>query len=225
MTSAVAGILTGPEIRRQIAEGRITIDPFDERHVNPGSVDLTLGDQVTMYDGTFHQKRWARSVDDGSLYRPEHNSKLIWDTRCAWPTTTMTMDRDVGWTLRPELSYLLHTAERIHTNDFIPIIDGKSSVGRAFIMVHYTAGYGDPGFDGQYTLEVSSRFPVRIYPGMRICQIRFHTMVGEPMLYQGNYSAGGSRGAVASRLYESGYDVAASGTPTLPSGLDVTEDV
>jgi dCTP deaminase len=214
-----AGILTGPEIRRQIEEGRITIDPFNARNVNPASVDLTLGNQVTMYNGTYRPKRWTKFVDDGSLYRVENkDSKLVWDTRCAWPTTTMTIDRDVGWVLKPELSYLLHTAERVHTDHYVPIIDGKSSGGRAFIMVHYTAGYGDPGFNGQFTLEVTSRFPVRVYPGMKLCQVRFHTMIGDPLLYEGTY-AGASMGAVGSRLYKSGYEQPSP--PPLPEARDV----
>jgi dCTP deaminase len=221
--SSAAGILTGPEIRRQVELGRIVIDPFDERHVNPASVDLTLGDQVTMYNGTYALKRWPKFVDDGSLYRVENkDGRLVWDTRCAWPTTTATIDPEVGWVLKPELSYLLHTAERINTEHYVPIIDGKSSVGRAFIMVHYTAGYGDPGFDGQFTLEVSCRFPVRIFPGMRICQIRFHTMIGEPLNYRGSYE-GASMGAVPSRLYKSGYDAPRAGSTPRP-GVGVEAD-
>ncbi len=220
--SSAAGILTGPEIRRQVELGRITIDPFNPKHVNPASIDLTLGNQVTMYNGTYNPKRWSKYVDDGSLYRPAlRDTKMVWDTRCAWPTTTVTIDREVGWVLKPDLCYLLHTAERINTDHYVPIIDGKSSVGRAFVMVHYTAGYGDPGFDGQFTLEVSSRFPVRVYPGMRICQIRFHTMIGETLTYAGSYK-GATMGAVASRLYKSGYDAPAA--PVKPQNLEVESE-
>lgn len=86
----------------------------------------------------------------------------------------------VELTLEPRKLYLLHTAERVSTKAFVPVLDGKSSIGRLGICIHLTAGYGDPGFDGQYTLEVTCVIPVRIYAGMRFCQMRFHTMVGEP---------------------------------------------
>ena len=205
-----AGILTGPEIERQIAAGRITIDPYRQEHVSCGSVDLTLGDRVTLYEGTFGDDRRHPSVD-GRTYTPiasvaKRNPELVWDARSPWPTVTRVIDPKVGWVLKPGICYLLHTAERIHTDHFIPIIDGKSSVGRAFLLVHYTAGYGDPGFDGQYTLEVTSEIPVRVYPGMKICQVRFHTMVGEPRLYRGHYTGERACGAVGTRLSESAFD-------------------
>lgn len=205
------GILTGPEIRRQIDAGRIEIDPFKPKHVNPASVDLTLGDKVTLYEGTFESPRPTAAQDDGRDWKPmrdilRRSPDVIWDTRARWPTVTRTIDREIGWVLKPGLCYLLHTAERIHTKHYVPIIDGKSSIGRCFILIHFTAGYGDPGFDGQFTLEVMTQIPVRVYPGMRFCQVRFHTLVGEPQLYAGHYSGESARGAVGSRLHESGYD-------------------
>src|SRR5690606_31132315 len=205
------GILTGPEIRWQVETGRIEIDPFNPKHVNPASVDLTLGDKVTLYEGTFKAPRQAPRVDDGRDWTalPEmlkRSPNIVWDTRVPWPTVTKTIDPEIGWVLKPGLCYLLHTAERIHTKHYVPIIDGKSSIGRCFILIHFTAGYGDPGFDGQFTLEVTTQIPVRVYPGMRFCQVRFHTLVGETQLYRGHYTGESARGAVGTRLHESGYD-------------------
>lgn len=205
------GILTGPEIERQIELGRIEVDPFNPKHVNPASVDLTLGDKVTLYEGTFKLPRTPTQVDDGrgwvslpDLLKRDPN--VVWDTRVPWPTLTKTIDHQYGWVLKPGLCYLLHTVERVHTKHYVPIIDGKSSLGRCFILIHYTAGYGDPGFNGQFTLEVTTQIPVRVFPGMRFCQVRFHTLVGETKLYDGHYTGENARGAVASRLSASGYD-------------------
>jgi dCTP deaminase len=205
------GILTGPEIREQMGAGRIEIDPFNPKHVNPASVDLTLGGNVTLYEGTFKLPKQPAKVDDGRDWHalPEllkRSPDVVWDTRVPWPTITKTIDPEVGWVLKPGLCYLLHTAERIHTKHYVPIIDGKSSIGRAFILVHYTAGYGDPGFNGQFTLEVTTQIPVRVFPGMRFCQVRFHTLVGDVLLYKGHYTGENARGAVGSRLSASGYD-------------------
>jgi dCTP deaminase len=107
-----------------------------------------------------------------------------------------------GFVLLPGIGYLLHTEERVRTDRYVPIIDGKSSIGRLFVTVHVTAGFGDPGFDGQYTLETTVTHPVKVYPGMRITQMRFHTIAGEVGLYEGNYTGEGAKGPVASRSFK-----------------------
>ena len=107
-----------------------------------------------------------------------------------------------GVVLRPGNGYLLHTHERVHTNKYVPVLDGKSSVARLFVGIHVTAGFGDPGYNGQWTLEVTTVYPVRLYAGMRIAQMRFHTIVGETKLYQGNYCGEASTGAVPSRAWK-----------------------
>lgn len=104
--------------------------------------------------------------------------------------------------VKPGIGYLMHTKERVATSCYVPVIDGKSSLGRLFVKAHETAGFGDPGFDGQYTLEITSVFPVILYAGMRICQVRFHTMRGETNLYRGHYQGDNTRGAVPSRTWE-----------------------
>lgn len=99
----------------------------------------------------------------------------------------------------------MHTAETIWTDKFVPIIDGKSSIGRLFISIHQTAGFGDVGFDGQYTLEVTSHFPVRVYAGMRFCQIRFHGIQGHITQYEGNYQGKSAKGPVGSKAHISAF--------------------
>lgn len=171
-------ILTGPEIRVQIELGNIEIDPYVPEHVNPASVDLTLGDTIVGYrcklDGGFLDSR-----KENPTYREDFREVIL----------------QPGWL------YLMHTVERVRATRFVPILDGKSSLGRLGVSVHQTAGYGDPGFNGQYTMEVTCVLPVRLYAGMRVAQIRFHAVQGETETYKGNYVGETARGPVASRSW------------------------
>jgi dCTP deaminase len=176
-------ILSGASIDAAVAAKQIEIDPYDARQLNPASYDLTLGDRVLTYEddvvGPFSVKQEPTTR--------EHN-----------------IDPDFGFWLRRGVGYLMHTRERIRTDHFVPVIDGKSSVGRLFIQVHMTAGYGDPGFNGQYTLEVVSLCrDVRLYAGMRIAQMRFHSVLGGIPLYKGNYTGEAAMGPVASKIWRS----------------------
>jgi dCTP deaminase len=225
------GILTGPEIRSAIFAGDITIDPLDGieegKMVNPASYDLTLGNKVKVYSpsvqivyGGFIEKQGYEHTDTRTVHKPltkvghdmvvhskgsylyAHNEKWL-DSKHEEPTWEFTIDPKLGWLLKPGIGYLMHTAERVTTKRYVPVLDGKSSIGRLFITAHVTAGYGDPGFDGQYTLEVVATHPVLVYPGMRFCQMRFHTPVGEILDYQhrGHYQGQASMGPVPSMAH------------------------
>jgi dCTP deaminase len=174
-------ILTGLEIVRACNCGDIQIDPLVEAHVNPGSVDLTLGDQIATYEV------------------PQRLHGVL-DSRQPMDITTWRFTSHGGVVLRPGVGYLMHTAERVGSRKYVPVLDGKSSIGRLFIQVHATAGYGDTGFFGQWTLEVTVTHPVRVYAGMRIAQMRFHEVVGAITYYKGNY-ANDAAGPVASRAW------------------------
>lgn len=191
-------ILTGPEIRRQVAAGAIEIDPFVPEHVNPASVDLTLGKTVFTYDlSNLHQRervglflgfippRWGDAVLDSRVQQTTFSDEIP----------------DAGVTLVPGELYLMHTVERVCSKKFVPVLDGKSSLGRLGVSVHATAGFGDIGFDGQWTLEVTCVLPVRLYAGMRVAQMRFHAVQGEIEQYAGNYAGETARGPVASRSW------------------------
>lgn len=226
-------ILSGHEIRRQVELTRITIDPFDDGHINPGSVDLTLGPEVAVYEdftdcSTADEwqrvtewraesrsvscgENFARGPYDGQGLQPSHYTpgtrKLALDTKKPAKLRKWQMDPEAGWLILPDVGYLMHTVERVHTDHYVPVLDGKSSIGRLFIQVHVTAGYGDAGYDGQYTLEVTSKFPVIVYPGMRFCQMRFYCILGEVLSYRdtGHYQGKQATGAVASRIDETGF--------------------
>lgn len=199
-------ILAGTRIAEEVQAGRIKIDPFNPKQLNPASYDLTLGTQVKVYrnwvDNCGEDLHKTREQADG---RHLFAKDTTLDTKAKLETYDFEINPEVGWVLKPRIGYLMHTREIIHTDHYVPVLDGKSSVGRLFIKVHETAGYFDPGFSGQGTLEVTSMHQVRVYPGMRICQIRFHKMEGDPVLYSkvGHYRGDLARGAVPSRLHES----------------------
>jgi len=155
-------ILTGYEIKKRLATD-IIITEFDDKRLNPNSYDLRLHDELMMY--TDHCLDFK--IDD--------------------KTETFKIPED-GLIIYPGILYLARTIEWTETYNLVPCIDGKSSVGRKGVSVHVTAGFGDIGFKGYWTLEMTCIHPVRIYPGMRICQIKYQTILGNYSKgYQGKY--------------------------------------
>jgi dCTP deaminase len=169
-------ILTGPAIRESILSGDIEISPFCESQLNPNSYDIRLDGILKVY--TEDCLDLAKDNPTRMIYIPKE-----------------------GIILKPGEIYLGSTEERIHAKRHVPKLDGKSSIGRAGISVHITAGYGDVGFNGNITLEITTTKRVRIYPGIRIGQIRFETVSGEIVPYAGNYKGVNASGAVASRSW------------------------
>jgi dCTP deaminase len=193
------GILSDCEIRKAVERGDIEIDPFDPNQLNPCSYDLRLGDSVAIYEEWAHRR----------CYQGEPTWDRLWpvdielDIKTKPKAILFPIDLERGLRLNPGVGYLMHTVERVQTKRYVPVLDGKSSTGRLFMKVHETAGYGDVGFDGEYTLEVTVQHPLRIYPGMRIAQMRFHTIVGEvEKPYAGNYTGDSAKGPVASKAWK-----------------------
>ncbi|HTU27343.1 MAG TPA: dCTP deaminase, partial [Pirellulales bacterium] len=145
-------ILSGHEIRRNLGSN-IIIDPFDEARLNPNSYNLTLHNELMTYEEV---------VLD--MAKPNRVRRLIIPPE--------------GLVLGPNQLYLGRTVERTETHNLVPMIEGRSSVGRLGLFVHVTAGFGDVGFCGYWTLEMFAVQPVRIYPGVPICQIFYHQVVG-----------------------------------------------
>jgi dCTP deaminase len=151
-------VLSGHEIRRQLGSN-IVIDPFSESRLNPNSYNLTLHDELMVYE------------------------ELVLDMRKANRVRRMSIPSD-GLVLRPNQLYLGRTAERTETHNLVPMIEGRSSIGRLGLFVHVTAGFGDVGFCGYWTLEMFAVQPVRIYAGVAICQIFYHDIHGSFTEYQ-----------------------------------------
>jgi dCTP deaminase len=145
-------ILSGHEIRARLGKD-IVIEPFDEAKLNPNSYNLTLHDELMVYEEVVLDMRKPNRV-----------------RRVSIPSE--------GLVLRPNQLYLGRTAERTETRQLVPMIEGRSSVGRLGLFVHVTAGFGDVGFCGYWTLEMFAIQPLRIYPGVSICQIIYHDICG-----------------------------------------------
>jgi len=146
-------ILSGNEIRRQLGSN-ILIDPFDEGRLNPNSYNLSLHDELLVYEEVVLDMRKSNRVE--RIRIPEE-----------------------GLVLTPNQLYLGRTIERTETHNYVPMIEGRSSIGRLGLFVHVTAGFGDVGFCGYWTLEMFAVQPVKIYPGVPICQIFFHEIAGD----------------------------------------------
>jgi dCTP deaminase len=167
-------ILTGPEITKAVSDDRIRIDPYSPDQVNPNSYNVRLGDTLLTY------------TDE------------VVDAYRANPTSATRLDEQ-GLVLRPDQLYLGHTVERVGSDEYVPLLFGRSSVGRLGLFVEITAPIGDIGFHGQWTLMLSSVRPLRVYPGMKIGQIMFFVSKGEIDLYEGKYQA--AAGPQASRYW------------------------
>lgn len=169
-------ILTGPEIRKRIESKEIVIEPFHDEYLNPNSYNLRL-----------------------------HNELLVYDDACldmkTPPTTRRLTIPEEGVVLEPGRLYLARTHEYTETRGCVPMLEGRSSIGRLGLFVHVTAGFGDVGFRGYWTLEMICVQPIRIYAGVEICQIFYHTTEGSILEYKsGKYQ--GNRDIQPSMLFK-----------------------
>jgi dCTP deaminase len=146
-------ILTGQEIKRNLGDS-IIIEPFDEALLNPNSVNLRLHDELMVYE------------------------ELVLDMKKPGRVRRVTIPPE-GLVLAPHQLYLGRTMERTETHNFVPQIEGRSSVARLGLFVLVTAGFGDVGFSGYWTLPLFAVHQVRVYPGIPICQIFYHTLAGD----------------------------------------------
>ena len=136
-------MLTGSKVLEEIEKGNICISPFDKKQLNPNSYNVRLGSTLKVY------------TDNVLDFNKDNPSKTI----------ESPVD---GFVLQPGELYLGNIVERVSTDKYISAVDSRSSIGRLGILIHATAGFGDIGFDGNYTLEIFCVKPVRIYPDMLI---------------------------------------------------------
>ncbi len=153
-------ILSGHQIQSRL-QSDILIEPFDESRLNPNSYNLSLHNELMTYE------------------------EVVLDMRKANRVRRIEIPRE-GYVLNPNKLYLGRTAERTETHNLVPMIEGRSSIARLGLFVHVTAGFGDVGFCGFWTLEMFAVQPVRIYPGISICQIFYHEITGEISEYESN---------------------------------------
>ncbi len=168
-------ILSGLEIKKHLGED-ITITPFNESQLGPNSYNLRLANELLMYENfplDMKKKNEAKKI-------------IIPET---------------GFLLEPNKLYLGRTFEHTKTDNLVPMLEGRSSIGRLGIFIHITAGFGDIGFAGYWTLEISCIHPVIIYPNIEICQIYYHTVFGDKSIKYKSKKYQNNEGIQPSLLY------------------------
>ena len=182
-------VLSDRTIRRLIEEERIEIEPYDASLVQPSSVDVRVD----------------------RLFRVFRNSRYPYiDVKQAQEELTelVEVDGDQPFILHPGEFVLGSTLERIRLpDDLVGRLEGKSSLGRLGLLIHSTAGFIDPGWDGHVTLELSNvaNLPITIYYGMKIGQLSFVQLTEPAETPYGASAIGskyqGQRGPTPSRYY------------------------
>ncbi|MCG8387167.1 MAG: dCTP deaminase [Cytophagales bacterium] len=168
-------ILSGLEIAARMGK-EIGIDPYDPAQLNPNSYNLRLHNELLVYDAPVLDMKLENKASKVTI-----------------PSTGLQLD--------PGRLYLGRTLERTRTDTLVPMLEGRSSIGRLGMFVHVTAGFGDVGFNGYWTLEIFVVQPLVIYPYVEICQIYYHHIEGDYTTYQdGKYQ--NNDGIQPSRLYE-----------------------
>ena len=147
-------ILSDLEIQHEIEAGNIVVEPFRPDCLGSNSYDVHLSRYLAVY-----------SVPE--LDSRKHNPTLEFEIP------------EEGFVLQPNVLYLGSTEEYTETHGYVPFLEGKSSTGRLGIDIHATAGKGDVGFCGNWTLEISVKQPVRVYKGMPIGQLIYFPVDGE----------------------------------------------
>ena len=168
-------ILSGLEIAARMGK-EIGIDPYDPAQLNPNSYNLRLHNELLVYDAPVLDMKLENKASKVTI-----------------PSTGLQLD--------PGRLYLGRKLERTRTDTLVPMLEGRSSIGRLGMFVHVTAGFGDVGFNGYWTLEIFVVQPLVIYPYVEICQIYYHHIEGDYTTYQdGKYQ--NNDGIQPSRLYE-----------------------
>ena len=168
-------ILSGKEIINKLGK-EIIIEPFNEKQVNPNSYNLKLHNELLVYNDSVLDMKKENTAR--KLIIPEEGLKL-----------------------EPNRLYLGRTVEYTATENYVPMLEGRSSVGRLGLFIHVTAGFGDVGFRGYWTLEIFCVQPIVIYPNVELCQIYYHAVEGEYDKYSsGKYQ--NNKGVQPSLLYK-----------------------
>jgi len=158
-------ILTGNAIIKAVQANEISFDPFVTDQVNPNSMNYRIGDELYV-------------LNEG-LLDPKQEK-----------TFTQLVFGKNGYVLEPGKLYLGHTKEKIGSQMYVPKLIGRSSVGRLGLFLQVTADLGQLGAAHQWTLELRVVQPLRIYPGMKIGQVSFWTVMGDiEKTYIGGYTA------------------------------------
>ena len=183
-------LLSDRDIRKELAGGRVVLDPLDDGMVQPSSVDVRLDRFFRLFDNHKY------AVIDPAEDQPEL-------------TRLVEVDGDGPFVLHPGEFVLGSTFETVTLPDDVAArLEGKSSLGRLGLLTHSTAGFIDPGFSGHVTLELSNvaTLPIKLWPGMKIGQLCFFRLSSPAEHPYGSAKYGsryqGQRGPTPSRSYQ-----------------------
>lgn len=175
--SFMGGFLTGAAIDEDVKNGLISIEPYDPANLNPNSYNLSIGDVM------------LECVGNDYLHNryDENNLDYMIDLKNPIKYQEVKIPED-GIILKPGKLYLIATKEYIGSDHYIPMITGRSSLGRAGVSVHQEAGFGDIGYHGKWTLQVTVTLPTKIYPNMKMAQMYMVVPSGNTSItYNGKY--------------------------------------
>jgi dCTP deaminase len=187
-------LMSDDDIRAAVHIGWIEINPFDRDMLQPASIDVRLGNTFIEYINNDRMR-------DGELITidPEEDTSRLHQTSVVPNGGTIL--------LHPGAFMLAHTLEIITLGDkHAARLEGRSSFGRLGLIVHSTAGFIDPGFTGQITLELSNLapHPLLLRPGMRVAQVSFTPMISAARAPYGMREGSkyqGQKGATPSLAY------------------------
>jgi dCTP deaminase len=179
-------MLSRHAIEQALETGQIVIRPFNPEQLNPNSYNVRLAPYLKVYRRPpwYSPRRWGFCLD--VKQKP--------------PVEELRIPPE-GMVLRPGRLYLASTEEYTEAHGLVPCLEGRSSLGRLGLFIHATAGFGDDGFCGHWTMELSVVEPLRIYAGIQIGQLTFTPLVGQRDPYQGKYQRQGLQ-PVESRIYQ-----------------------
>ena len=200
-------VLSDRDIRRELAAKRLRIEPLDDSDVQPASVDLRLGRQLL-------------------VFRDQLLPPIDVKEETAHLTTPVKIEKEKPFVLLPGHFVLGMTLEYVEVpEDLVGRLDGKSSLGRLGLVVHSTAGFVDPGWKGNLTLELSNlaALPIRLYYGMKASQISFMRLSSPAERPYGSRGLGskyqGQRGPTASRFFQDYPQATGRRRRTIQTGL------
>lgn len=177
-------ILSDSRILEEMNKGTIKIEPFEIERLGSNSYDCGLSkylavyasdeDSTSLIDALYQKYTTANSLEElincvchfVELDAKKHNQVFHFEMP------------ESGLMLYPGILYLGSTVEYTETHEHVPFIEGKSSMGRLGVDIHATAGKGDVGFCGHWTLEISVKQPVKLYPGMPVAQLIYFPVDG-----------------------------------------------
>lgn len=202
-------ILSTRGILDAIDNGKLEITPMDISHLGPCSYDLTIGDKIGFYplltdNGQMVYYGQVTADIDPDRFGPTAamNPEDVGVTHIVqrpmidlaeYQDMIITDIPETGYVLYPGNVYLCQVNEELNCLGVVPEVSGRSKIARAGLEVHLTAGFGNLGDKFKYILELKPTYPTKIYPNMRLAQVRFHTVEESykpgTITYRGTYSA------------------------------------